>query len=516
MKIDELNEMCATSVDADIRKGPAAPTLQAVASEANLLRAWERVRRNNGAAGVDHVAIADLEPQFPGLAQPLAQALLAGSYRAKPVLRVEIPKPSGGTRKLGIPAVMDRLVHQAVLQVLQPIFDPLFSRQSFAYRPGRGPLDAVRHIQQRLSPRSGWILHFDVEDFFDSVPHDRVFAALSSKVNDPALLSLVRDALTCGVFDRGHVIPTVQGIAQGSPLSPLLANAVLDAADQWLEARGALFARYADDCAVLTDTYAEGERLKHELEQFISTHSLRLNPKKTTLTPAHQAEFLGFTYREGRHGKFHRIISPESLADYRNTVEERLQEKSSAEFNQRIASAATLLTSWLGYFGATEERKQIEEVLAVTEDALRMSEWHRWSGAVVRQRNLTSRNVPERLAQEASQAADGSEIISESLRVAFPSTFFQQHGLGPLGGNGKPGGLSRFMEYNGRLSPEIEASEKGNAVTFSTEWCDRSWSLIRSDWLGVSLQLIKHRRALLPRISGVNFQLGKHQVFFHW
>lgn len=458
MTVDDLILTLEPGAGVDSQTPASGPTLHSVAADANLLRAWERVQRNNGAAGVDGVSITDLDPQFPGFARDLGNALLTGKYRPKPVRRVEVPKASGGTRKLGIPTVIDRVVQQGVLQVLQPVFEPQFSPHSFAYRPGRGPLDAIRHIQRRLSMRSGWLLHFDVADFFDSVPHDRVLAAVSAKVDDLSLLALIRETLACGVCENGHFLPTLQGVAQGSPLSPLLANAVLDALDRWLDQRGAVFARYADDCAVLVDTSVEGERLQGELVQFLSTLSLRLNQTKTALTPPDKSEFLGFSFCERRDGRCRRFISPASLVDYAGAVDERLSECSAAEFDERIAVVATLLDSWLGYYGATEDLSQIQAVITRTEDALRLSEWRRWANPAVRHRFLAARSVSDELTRQAASAPEGNSAVLAALRDAFPSAFFQSRGLGRTV-SGKAV-VPNCIDYGGRLRPDSEINHK--------------------------------------------------------
>lgn len=495
-------------------RGGCAASLRDVAAEENLLKAWHRVRQNNGAAGVDGVTIADLEPQFPGLTGQLPHLLLNARYRPKPVLRVEIPKPSGGTRKLGVPTVIDRIVQQAVLQVLQPLFEPGFSSHSFAYRPGRGPLDAVRHIQRRLSMRSGWVLHFDVADFFDSVPHDRVLAAISARITDPALLALIQDTLSCGVCEKGLGVPTFQGVAQGSPLSPLLANAVLDALDKWLEQRGAVFARYADDCAVLVDSAAEGQRLRVELAKFLSTLSLRLNEEKTSLSPAHQAEFLGFSFAEGRAGRCRRIISPASLADFARGVGERVSERSAAEFDERIRAIVTLLDSWLGYYGATEDPRQIETIIAQAEDALRLSEWRRWGSPAVRHRFLVARTVPDELARQAANAPEESPVVLAALRQAFPPAFFQTRGLSRTASRTAP--LPRCLDYSGRLRSVPETGDKLGAVWPPTRATERTWQLLRSRWIDVGLQLERSGWALLPRLVSLSFHVRGHQIVIHW
>ncbi|MBI4657910.1 MAG: group II intron reverse transcriptase/maturase [Verrucomicrobia bacterium] len=513
MKTEALLERWRSPRTDGPRSEESAPGLAAVASEANLLQAWERVRRNDGAPGVDAVTIADLEPQFPGLAQGIADALLNGEYRPKPVRRVEVPKSSGGTRKLGVPTVIDRVVHQAIVQVLQPVFEPLFSPHSFAYRPGRGPLDAVQYIQRRLSPTAGWVLHFDVEDFFDSVSHDRVLTVLSRQVTDGALLELIRATLHCGVFQDGRILPTVQGIAQGSPLSPLLANAVLDSLDQWLDARGAIFARYADDGALLVDSGAEGERFKSELSGFLSSLALRLNEKKTILTPADQAEFLGFGFRSGPRGRCLRIISPASLEDFRRTLGEILSEKGTAALEERIASVTTLLNSWLGYYGATEEPCQIEETLAQAEDQLRLSEWRRWLNPGARERGLSARGVQLDLAKRAAAAQGDDSVVLESLRQAFPSEWLRDQGLEFT--SAMKARLPRSMDYSGRLRAE---PKMGSVVLadWSPEWLGEwSWCVLNSRWLGVNVHFGRRPAAWLPRIVSVSFEVREHRLVIH-
>lgn len=519
MKIDDLLEVHPPDSAVESPASGSSPCLPEVADETNLLRAWDRVRRNDGAAGVDGVSIADLVPQFPGLARVLADALVQGTYHPRPVLRVEVPKPSGGRRKLGIPVVIDRIVLQAVVQVLQPVFDPHFSRQSFAYRPGRGPLDAIRHLQQRLSLRSGWVLHFDVEDFFDSVAHAQVLEVISRRVRDPGLLRLVRRTLSCGVSEHGIIIPTTQGVAQGSPLSPLLANAVLDLLDQWLDRRGAVFARYADDCAVLVDTAAEGERLRDEVERFLAVLSLRLNGKKTSLTPPGQAEFLGFTFVAARDGRCRRIISEGSLADYSKAVETRLIEHAADGFDARVAAMKTLLDSWLGYYGATEDPKQVERVVAETEDAIRWSEWKLWATGPERQRQLLARNVETELARRAAAASEPNPEVQAALMKAFPPSFLRHQGaierLPPVIGNDV---RVKLLDYSGRLieEPEEPAVRPPNASLPPTRCVEWSVTLLRGKRIALGVQLARCKRSLLPRILSVSLASNRHQIVVYW
>lgn len=505
MNLDEIIGSHPASQDRSAGRD-SRPTLQDVADETNLLRAWDKVRRNDGAPGVDRITITELEPQFPAMARDLAALVASGRYRPKPVRRVEVPKMPSGTRKLGIPTVLDRLVQQAVLQALQPAFEPAFSRSSFAYRPGRGPLDAIRHVQRRIASQSTWVLHFDVKDFFDSVPHALVLEAVSRKVADRALLELIHHCLTCGVVENGSMVPTVRGVAQGSPLSPLLANAVLDALDQWLETRGALFARYADDCAVLVDENAEGERIKGQIVQFLSTLSLQLNERKTTLTPPDQAEFLGFSFRIGRSGKCERIISDEALGDFRAAAEARAG-ATAEPFESKAAGLATLVQSWLGYFGATEDPRQIAELLEQTEQLLR---WEQWSGAnsSTRRRLLQNLRSQPETARRLSEAAANDPSLREPLRSVFPATFLGDRGLAARIPPPSPTPRSSALDYSGRLQAGIPG------IDWGTPWREWTWRLLEWQGFAVRLGMAKHCRAMLPRIDHVALELGRHKIIF--
>ena len=354
--------------EAPQRVGP--PSMEAVLEPANVSAAWQRVRHNRGCAGVDGVTITELDPVFEHSWAVVRTALLNGTYHPQPLRRVRIPKPSGGVRLLGVPCVLDRVVHQAAAQVLSKRWEPRFSSRSFAYRPGRGPHDAVNFFLQETSPASAWVLHFDVEDFFDSVPHSVVNECLEADLRDSRMARFMAHTLRIGVYDGGVVRPSAKGLAQGSPLSPLLANAVLDRLDQHLARRGHRFVRYADDGLVLAESAAQAELLCAEVQQALGPLGLRLNGRKTQICALDQARFLGFAFVPGQRGGVLSCASPEAIAEAETALASLIatQGLSAAE----VAShAAAMLRSWLAYFytpaGAGTLRAMAERAVALWE-----------------------------------------------------------------------------------------------------------------------------------------------------
>jgi RNA-directed DNA polymerase len=477
----------------------APATYRQISEPANLIKAWERVRRNQGCAGVDRQSIMELEPQFPELARRLSEALRRGHYAPRPLRRAEIPKPSGGVRKLGIPSVLDRVVQQASVQVLQPLFEPRFSPCSFAYRPGRGPLDAVNHVRARLA-RASWVLHLDIEDFFDSVPHGQALDALRPVASEPPTLRLVEQVLTCGVFEDGRVVPTTAGLPQGSPLSPLLANAVLDRLDGWLEARGALFARYADDSVVLCDSAAEAERCRNEIASFLTTLGLALNLEKTAVTPAEQAEFLSYGFAFTSAGECLRRIAPGALTDLAAAIGARAQ-AAGDDPETMTRTAAELWRSWLGYFAATELPRDRHEAWAVACEAVRRTIWAAWRPEARRASELRRRGIP---------LGDTTAPDPQHMLQAFPDSWFAERGLRA---DAEPDpGRTGGADYNGRFAGT------GGPSSFPSPslWPDTlkcwGWSLLRSGWLRVGLEMGRAPRRWFPLPRGVRLHLGGHYI----
>ena len=349
----------------------ATPSLEQVLADDNAQSAWARVRRNRGCAGVDGVSVQELEPQFAAQWRQVERTIASGNYQPRPLLRVRIPKPSGGERLLGIPTVMDRVVQQSVAQVLSPRWEPRFSSRSFAYRPGRGPRHALAACEAAMGRGSEWVLHLDIESFFDSVPHAVTLSALKADLADVRVETLIQRTLTCGVYEDALVRATTVGFAQGSPLSPLLANVVLDRFDRRVESTGWEFVRYADDCVIFLPRPELGPAVKRIVVQTLGSLGLRLNEQKTSFGPFTSARFLGFTFRRDASGRAVRSVSPEALAEAESSILGCLH--SSQQSEERVASVvAGMLRSWLAYFRTTQDepilRRLVERIRAAWQE----------------------------------------------------------------------------------------------------------------------------------------------------
>src|SRR5271168_2516286 len=279
---------------------------------ANLKGALRQVRGNKGSAGVDRMTVDQLGDYLKQHWPAIREQLLNGAYEPRPVRRVEIPKPDGGVRKLGIPTVLDRLIQQAVMQVLQRQWDPTFSEHSYGFRPGRSPQQAVAQAQKYIVEGRGWVVDFDLEKFFDRVNHDKLMGQIAKRVEDKRLLKLIRAFLNAGVMENGLVSPSVEGTPQGGPLSPLLSNLVLDELDRELENRGHRFVRYADDCNIYVRSERAGQRVMEGISRFITQKlKLKVNEAKSAVARPQERKFLGFSFTAGPDIK--RTIAPKSL-----------------------------------------------------------------------------------------------------------------------------------------------------------------------------------------------------------
>src|SRR5712691_828214 len=274
--------------------------------------ALKRVRANQGSPGIDGMSVDELPEYLKQHWPAIREQLFSGTYEPKPVKRVEIPKPDGGVRKLGIPTVLDRFVQQAVQQVLQKQWDPAFSEHSYGFRPGRSAKQAVAKAQQYIAEGHCWCVDFDLEKFFDRVNHDKLMGAVAKRVEDRRLLKLIRAFLNAGVMEDGLVSPSVEGTPQGGPLSPLLSNLVLDALDRELEARGHRFVRYADDSNIYVRSERAGQRVMESVKQFISEKlKLKVNESKSAVAKPQERKFLGFSFTSGKDLK--RKIAPKEI-----------------------------------------------------------------------------------------------------------------------------------------------------------------------------------------------------------
>ncbi len=297
--------------------GPENPArtnrlMEEVCERENLKEALRQVKGNKGSAGVDGITVNQLTDYLKQHWPAIREQLLSGTYEPKPVRRVEIPKPDGGVRKLGIPTVLDRFIQQAVMQVLQKQWDWKFSEHSYGFRPGRSAHQAVAQAQQYIVAGYSWVVDLDLEKFFDRVNHDKLMGQVAKQVEDKRLLKLIRAFLNAGVMENGLVSPSVEGTPQGGPLSPLLSNLVLDELDRELERRGHRYVRYADDCNIYVRSQRTGQRVMEGITRFI-THKLKLkvNESKSAVAQPQKRKFLGFSFSTGPDAK--RIIAPKAL-----------------------------------------------------------------------------------------------------------------------------------------------------------------------------------------------------------
>jgi RNA-directed DNA polymerase len=321
--------------------------MEEVASSANLNLAYKRVKANKGAAGVDGVTIDDLRPWIAANREGLIASLMSGNYQPKTVRGVEIPKPGGGVRQLGIPTVVDRLVQQAILQVLEPILDPTFSPSSFGFRPGRSAHQALAQARQYVADGRDIVVDIDLERFFDRVNHDVLMARLARRVGDKRLLRIVRGFLNAGMMQGGVVIERYEGTPQGGPLSPLLANLLLDDLDKELERRGHRFCRYADDCNIYVRSQAAGERVMASVTAFLEGRlRLRVNAQKSAVAPVWERSFLGHRLlSDGRLG-----LAPKSLDRAKERLRRITRRNRGIALERMILEVNSFSTGWVTYF----------------------------------------------------------------------------------------------------------------------------------------------------------------------
>jgi RNA-directed DNA polymerase len=327
--------------------------MEEVISRANLNRAYERVLANKGAAGVDGMTVRQLYDWMIQHKQELIASLLDGSYQPQPVRGVEIPKPGGGMRQLGIPTVVDRLVQQAILQVLEPILDPSFSPSSFGFRPGRGAHDALAQASRYVGEGRTIVVDVDLEKFFDRVNHDILMSRLARRIGDKRLLKIIRRFLQAGMMQHGICIERPEGTPQGGPLSPLLANLLLDDLDKELEARGHCFCRYADDCNIYVRSQAAGERVLASLTAFLEGKlRLRVNRQKSAVAPLWERKFLG--HRLLADGTL--TIAPKSLDRAKDRIRDITRRNRGVSFERMIGDLNVFLTGWVAYYRHTKAK----------------------------------------------------------------------------------------------------------------------------------------------------------------
>src|SRR5262245_15520379 len=343
----------------------------------NCKRALARVRANKGNPGMDGMTVEELPGYLKEHWPVLREQLLRGTYKPQPVKRVEIPKPDGGVRKLGIPTVLDRFMQQAVMQVLQDRWDRTFSSNSYGFRPGRSAHQAVEQAQQYIAGGYRVVVDLDLEKFFDRANHDRLMAKIAERISDKRLLKLIRSFLQAGVMEDGLVSPVDEGTPQGGPLSPLLSNIVLDEMDRELEKRGLRFVRYADDCNIYVGSLRAGERVMARVTVWLSTKlKLKVNLQKSAVARPWVRKFLGFSFTKAGVPK--RRIAPQAVDRFKERVRELTRRTRGVSIERMVEKLAPYLRGWLGYFGRCETPRVLRDLGEWTRHRLRSMIWKQW------------------------------------------------------------------------------------------------------------------------------------------
>lgn len=401
--------------------------MEQVVTRENATGAWEAVTRNQGAPGIDGMTTERLGDHIRAHGETIRSKLLAGTYVPSPVKRVEIPKPQGGVRKLGIPTVLDRWIQQMLLQVLQPIYDPTFSPHSYGFRPGRNAHQAVQAAQAYLHAGKDWVVDMDISQFFDHVNHDILMHRIGQTIRDKRVLRLIGRYLRAGVMVRGVVQESEEGTPQGGPLSPLLANIYLHALDQELERRGLAFCRYADDCNVYVRSQRAAERVLASLSAFLEQElRLEVNVKKSGVGRPWERKFLGF--RINPNGQIE--VAPQSVERFKDRVRERwrsCQSLSSQELRDRWRA---YVRGWWGYFRLAQERSNIYAEEGWIRRHIRKCFWQRWHDWRGRLRKLRQLGLKGRLLKVAHSSKGAWRIAaSPSLQTALSNARLHKYGF---------------------------------------------------------------------------------------
>lgn len=396
----------------------------------NVLAAYQRVVRNGGAPGVNGITVDDLKDYCQKHWPRIREELFNETYRPHPVRKVDIPKPGGGVRTLGIPTVLDRMIQQALLQILEPVFDPTFSDASFGYRPGRSAQQAVVRARQDMAAGYRWVVDLDLEKFFDRVNHDVLMARVARRVKDKRVLRLIRRYLQAGLMEGGLVSPRAEGTPQGGPLSPLLSNILLDEWDRELERRGHRFVRYADDCNVYVQSKAAGERVMASLEQFLSkTLRLTVNRSKSGVARPWERKFLGYSVTSNRDPKLK--PSPESIRRLKNKLRQAFRIARGRNIGCFAGELRPMIRGWVVYYRLSDVRISFEELDQWLRRKFRATLWRQWKRPVTRFKKLMHYGLDQ--ARAAASAFNGRgpwwNAGASHMNQTIPTSMLRRLGL---------------------------------------------------------------------------------------
>ena len=400
--------------------------LESILERKNMQRALQRVKSNKGAPGVDKMTVEQLPVYLKRHWIKIRQAILDGTYNPLPVRRKEISKPDGGVRVLGIPTVLDRLIQQAVAQVLQKIWDYTFSESSFGFRPGRSQHDAIRYAHKYVKEGCRYVVDMDLSKFFDRVNHDRLMSRLATKIKDKRVLKLIRKFLTAGIMTGGLVSSMEEGTPQGGPLSPLLSNIVLDELDKELEKRELRFVRYADDFMIYVNSKRAGERVMNSITKFITVKlRLKVNEQKSAVSHPWWRCFLGFSFTSSRDNPRIRIHS-KSIRKFKEKIRKHIPRNSGRSVKQVIYNLNLYTRGWWNYFKVADTRSMFRSLNGMIFRRLRAMIWKQWKNPRTRIRNLKKLGISHSYAMTVGNACKGCWRMSKVkwIIIAMPNNYF--------------------------------------------------------------------------------------------
>jgi len=407
--------------------------LELVVESSNVEASLRRVKKNKGSPGIDGMTVEQLPAHLAEHWSRIREDLLAGRYRPQPVRLHEIPKKDGGVRKLGIPTVLDRLIQQCVLQVLQPRFDPSFSPHSHGFRPGRSAHDAIRAAQRHMQEGRRWVVDVDLEAFFDRVNHDVLMGRLAKRIVDRRMLRLIRSYLDAGIMAHGVVLARYEGTPQGGPLSPLLANVLLDEVDKDLEKRGHAFARYADDCNVYVRSKRAGERVMESLRRLFANLRLRVNEAKSAVARPHDRKFLGYSFWYAKGSVVKRRVSSKALVAMKDRVRDITKRSGGRSISSVVNELRGYLVGWKNYFQLADTPRVFADLDQWIRHRLRAIHLKHWKRGTTIYRELVKRgmrpdgpNGARRIARNGRRWWRNSGL---AINIAFPIAYFDSLGL---------------------------------------------------------------------------------------
>ncbi len=406
--------------------------MEQVVERDNLVRALKRVKQNKGSPGVDGMKVAELSAYLKAHWLDIRAQLLTDTYQPMSVKRQAIPKPGGGSRLLGIPTVLDRFIQQAILQVLQPQFDPAFSRHSYGFRPRRRAHDAILAAQRYVEEGRHWVVDIDLEKFFDRVNHDVLMGRLAKRIADKRMLKLIRRYLQAGVMANGVAIERHEGTPQGGPLSPLLANVLLDEVDKELEKRGHTFCRYADDCNVYVRSKRAGDRVMHALRKCYTNLKLQINDDKSAVAKVWGRTFLGFDFWKPRgKDEIKRAVSHKAITAMKERIRAITRRNGGRSMDTTIEELKAFLAGWKAYFRLAETPKVFRNLDMWIRHRLRAAQLKQWKRGSTVYRELCARGVSPLRARSAAAHAVGwwRTAAHGALHTAFPMRYYDELGL---------------------------------------------------------------------------------------